>query len=204
MSPLLRGNGQVTTPETIGQERDDRHRRPTPWAVACAAALIALGSVGLALHYRAAAQRTAPVTTHREVPLSFPPPPPLRMGAQVHRVHAGGLVMKVMFTSAVDASQRRGHGQVQVTAIVTGAPAGQRLRLEGGDCTISADRIWATGHTDSAGTAYLAGPIWNLSSSHEYYMELAPYRVAQRLSGLNGIWLGGLIQPFPAGNTPCL
>jgi hypothetical protein len=194
----------VTTPETIGQERDDRHWRPTPWAVACAAALIALGSVGLALYYRAAAQQTAPVTTHGEVPLSFPPPPPLRMGTQVHRVHAGGLVMKVMFTSAVDESQRRDHGQVQVSAIVTAAPAGQRLRLEGGDCTTGAARIWATGHTDSAGTAYLTGPIWNLSSSHEYYLELAPYRVAQRLSGLNGIWLGGLIQPFPAGNTPCL
>ena len=200
----LRGNGQVALSETIGREPPRRRRRLSPWAVASIAVVTAVALASIALHYRAQAQHAARRAAHRVVQLSFPPPPPLQMGTQVHRVHAGGLAMTVQFTSTVDESRRRNHGQVQVAATVTGAPAGQHLRLEGGDCTTGADRIWATGVTDGAGTAYLAGRIWRLSSSHEYYLDLAPWRVARRLPGLDGIWLGGLIQPFHAGNAPCL
>jgi hypothetical protein len=136
--------------------------------------------------------------------LSFPPPEPLRMGSQIHRVHGGGLSMTVRFTSAVDESQRRRRGQVEVSATVTGAPAGAHLRLEGGDCITGANRVWAAGVADQAGSAYLSGPMWTLSNSHEYYLELAPWRLARRVPGLNGLWLGGLIQPFFAGASPCL
>lgn len=194
----------MTTPETMGHEPPRSRWRGSPWALASvtAAAAVLLGIA--AMHYREQAQRTPHPAKHQAVELSFPPPAPLHMATQVHRVHGGRLSMTVRFTSAVDPSQRRSRGQVEISATVTGAPAGQHLRLEGGDCITDANHVWASGVADRAGTAYLSGRIWLLSSSHEYYLELAPWRVARRVPGLNGIWLGGLIQPFRAGASPCL
>jgi len=200
----LRGNGAVPASETIGDDRVNRSRWSAPWMLASIAILVAVAAIALAVHYRGQVQHRAARSAQRAVQLSFPPPAPLHMGEKIYRVRAGQLAMKVTFTSAVDESQRRNRGQVQITAVVTGAPPGSHLRLDGGDCTTNKSLTWATGVADAAGTAYLRSRIWEVSASHGYYLDLEPWHVARRLPGLNGIWLGGLIQPFRAGFTPCL
>jgi hypothetical protein len=100
-------------------------------------------------------------------------------------------------------------GQLLVTALVHGAP-GARYGMSGGDCEADTqDIVWARGSADATGTAHLSGDVLTLPKADEYYLTLnvTPAGATAAIepeAGMNGEFVLGQAQPFPAGNAPCL
>jgi hypothetical protein len=134
--------------------------------VVLAAALV--GVLMVALHYRQEAAmlrrqlRSAPahVPPHRAVPAVSSGTVPLPAAGRL----AGEVTVVAVRSSA-------GQAQVVVTARITGGQPDSQYELFGGDCAGNAgDRAWASGITDSHGSADIAGHAWTVPAGDEYYL----------------------------------
>jgi len=63
---------------------------------------------------------------------------------------------------------------VTITAHLRGGRPRTRYTLIGGSCSGRSRYRWATGLTDSQGTADLIGPAWRLPAGGRYWLELTP------------------------------
>jgi hypothetical protein len=172
--------------------------------VLLAAALTA--AIIVTVHYRdeAAAARRQLGSVRAAVP---PSPGPLTLSRSTAALHSAGPLAGEVTAFAVRSSA--GLAQIIVTARITGGRPHSRYELIGGDCAgNAADHYWAAGVTDARGVADLAGPIWRVSVSHEYFLQLSaggslrhyyPGPIVHGFFGIDGSGLYGV----RAGINPC-
>ena len=178
-------------------------RRPArlAWLFVIAATAALAVSVGFALHYRTEAaglQRAGPPATG-----ATPSPMPELASVALRLPAAGGVAGTVVITAA--ALPGAGLAQFTVSAVITGAMPDTFYDLIGNDCSSASllgDHVWATGFTDTAGTAELTGYSWTGAVGDRYWLTLDPSS-ASRPPGLHGQFAEGLAAPFPAGQAPC-
>jgi len=168
--------------------------------VLLAAALAA--AIAVAVHYRDEVlhSSTSPLPPHgapgRRVAVSVAqsPLPP-------HGALAGQVTVFVAQPSA-------GREEVVVSAVISGARPHATYELVGNDCASNGpDRIWATGVTDSRGSAQLIGQPWTVSTSDAYFLVLDSRFLNQRRLGpaVHGFFGKGPpgLSPVSDGVAPC-
>jgi hypothetical protein len=143
--------------------------------VLLAAALAA--AIAVAVHYRDEVHRgTSSRPAHRALAgqvtvfvLQSPLPP--------HGALAGQVTVFVAQPSA-------GRAEVVVSALITGARPHATYELVGNDCASNGPgHSWATGVTDSRGSAHLIGHPWTVSTSDAYFFVLASRFLNQKRPG---------------------
>jgi hypothetical protein len=101
-----------------------------------------------------------------------------------------------------------GRAEVVVSAHISGARPHATYELVGNDCASnSPDRTWATGVTDSRGSAQLIGHLWTVSTSDAYFLVLASRFLNQKRPGpaAHGFFGKGPrgLSPVSGGVAPC-
>ena len=99
---------------------------------------------------------------------------------------------------------RSAHAELLITAYISGGRPRTRYVLTGNDCTSNgADHSWASGVTDSHGSAVLTGHPWAGLRSDEYWAWIVPAPNSSPPPGLHGSFMTGAAAPFRAG-APCV
>jgi hypothetical protein len=158
-------------------------------------------SIGFALRYRAEAAGPSP--SRPSAPSAALSPMPELASVALRLPAAGGVAGTVVITAA--ALPGAGLAQFTVSAVITGAMPDTFYDLIGNDCSSASplgNHVWATGFTNTAGTADLTGYAWTGAVGDRYWLTLDP-SPASRPPGLHGQFAEGLATPFPAGQAPC-
>jgi hypothetical protein len=178
------------------------HSRVAWVAVVLLAAGLA-AAIAVAVHYRDEVlyRSTSSLRPHsalaRQVAVFVvqSPLPPLGTAA------AGQVTVFVAQSSA-------GRAEVVVSALITGARPHAAYELVGNDCASNGpDRTWATGVTDSHGSAHLIGHPWTVSTNDAYFLALASHFLNQQRPGpaVHGYFGQGPpgLTPVSDGVAPC-
>ena len=174
---------------------------PIAWVATVLLAAALAAAVGVAVHYRDEVlhHSTSALPPHdapRQVTVFVVQSPLPALGAL-----AGQITVFVALSSA-----RR--AEVVVSAHISGARPHATYELVGNDCaTNGPDHTWATGVTDSRGSAQLIGHPWTVSTSDAYFLVLASRFLNQKRPGpaANGFFGKGPrgLSPVSGGVAPC-
>jgi hypothetical protein len=184
-----------------GPRRGPRRPGRGVWLLVIAETAVLAVSVGFALHYRTEAARPRP--SRPPAASAAPSPMPELASVALALPAAGGVAGTVVITAA--ALPGAGLAQFTVSAVITGAMPDTFYDLIGDDCTSASplgNHVWATGFTNTAGTADLTGYAWTGAIADRYWLTLDP-SPASRPPGLHGQFAEGRATPFPAGQAPC-
>ena len=197
----------------FGPDREPRHWRDwnsgrplVPARVAWVAVVLLAAALGVAIavavHYRDAVPNRS---------RSSLPPHGVLTGqvtvfvAQSSLPRLGALSGQITVFVAQSSAAR---AQVVVSALITGARPHTTYELVGNDCASNGpDRTWATGVTDSRGSAHLIGHPWPVLTSNAYFLVLSSRFLNQKRPGpaAHGFFGNGPpgLSPVSNGVAPC-
>jgi hypothetical protein len=153
-----------------------------------------------AVHYHAQAARLPRHPAHSPAVAAAEPP---QVSSTTRALPAEGMLRGEVVMVTVS-QMRSANAELLITAYISGGRPRTRYVLEGNDCVGNgADHSWASGVTDSRGTAVLTGHPWTGRRSDEYWALIEPSPKSSPPPGLHGSFMTGAAVAFRA-EAPCV